>query len=199
MSNQTAADRLAATTFPVLDVIRNRWSPRAFADRPVSEETLQQVFEAAAWAPSAMNEQPWRYIYAHRTDEAAFQQLFDCLVPGNQLWARHAPVLVLALMKTEYANGKPNTTAMHDLGMANSHLILEATALGVHGHFMGGFDADKARATFGLPTNLEPVVMLSLGYLGRAEQLEEPFLSREQAPRQRHPVAAFAFSGQLPN
>ena len=199
MTNQTAASRHATTDFPVLDVIRQRWSPRAFAEQPVPEPALQQVFEAAAWAPSAMNEQPWRYIYAHREDAAAFQQLFDCLLPGNQPWARHAPVLVLALTKTDFANGTPNAAALHDLGLANSHLILEATALGLHGHFMGGFDADKARQTFGLPADLQPVVMLALGYLGQAEQLQEPFLSREQAPRQRRPVASFAFAGQLPN
>ncbi|NVO31360.1 nitroreductase family protein [Hymenobacter lapidiphilus] len=199
MSNQTAASRLAATSAPVLDVIRQRWSPRAFANRPVPEQAVQQLFEAAAWAPSAMNEQPWRYIYAHRADETAFRQLFDCLVPGNQAWARQAPVLMLALTKTAFSNGQANAAALHDLGMANSHLILEATALGLHGHFMGGFEADKARAAFGLPDDLQPVVMLALGYLGQAEQLEEPFLSREQAPRQRRPVTAFAFQGQLPN
>ncbi|SDY51853.1 nitroreductase family protein [Hymenobacter psychrophilus] len=191
--------RTATTTFPVLDVIRQRWSPRAFADQPVPEQALQQLFEAAAWAPSAMNEQPWRYLYAHRADEAAFRQLFDCLLPGNQPWARHAPVLVLALAKTTFSNDTPNAAALHDLGMANSHLILEATALGLHGHFMGGFDADKAREAFGLPANLQPVVIMALGYLGRAEQLDEPFLSREQAPRQRRSVAAFAFPGQLPS
>ena len=105
---------------------------------------------------------------------------------------------MLALVQTGYANGTPNAAALHDLGMANSHLILEATALGLHGHFMGGFDAAKARELFELPAGLQPVVMLALGYLGQPEQLDEPFLSREHAPRQRRPVTDFAIDGQLP-
>ncbi len=188
----------APTTYPILEAIRQRWSPRAFADQPVPDAALQQVFEAAAWAPSAMNEQPWRYIYAHRANQPAFQKMVDCLLPGNQPWARHAPVLLLALAKTHYDNGSANGAALHDVGMANSHLILEATALGLHGHFMGGFDAEKTRAAFGLPESLQPVVFIALGYLGRAEQLEEPFLSREQAARQRREPADFAFPQALP-
>ncbi|WP_426490365.1 nitroreductase family protein [Hymenobacter sp. 102] len=188
----------ANTTFPVQEAIRQRWSPRAFASYPVAPETLQQLFEAAAWAPSAMNAQPWRYIYAHHADTEAFQQLTECLLPGNQPWARHAPVLILALAQTQYDNGTPNGAALHDLGLANGNLILEATALGLHGHFMGGFDRDKVKHTFQLPDTLEPVVILALGYIGNAEQLEEPFLSREKAPRQRKAVAEIAFHRQLP-
>ncbi|MCA8832724.1 nitroreductase family protein [Hymenobacter pini] len=188
----------APTTFPVQETIRKRWSPRAFASYPVAPDTLQQIFEAASWAASAMNEQPWRYIYAHHADTEAFQQLVDCLMPGNQPWARNAPVLILALAKTQYDNGTPNGAALHDLGLANGNLILEATALGLHGHFMGGFDRAKAQETFHLPENLQPAVMIALGYLGDAEQLEEPFLSREKAPRQRKPLSETVFHKQLP-
>ncbi|RSK32448.1 nitroreductase family protein [Hymenobacter metallilatus] len=188
----------ATTTFPVLETIRKRWSPRAFASYPVAPDTLQQVFEAASWAASAMNEQPWRYIYAHHADKEAFAKMVDCLLPGNQPWAQHAPVLILALAKTQYDNGSPNGAALHDLGLANGNLILEATALGLHGHFMGGFDRAKAQATFQLPDSLQPAVMIALGYLGDAEQLEEPFLSREKTPRQRKSVAEIAFHQHLP-
>lgn len=188
----------APTTFPVLETIRKRWSPRAFASYPVAPEALHQVFEAASWAPSAMNEQPWRYIYAHHANQEAFQKMVDCLLPGNQPWAKHAPVLILALAKTHYDNGQANSAALHDLGMANATLILEATALGLYGHFMGGFDRAKAQEAFHLPEGLQPVVMLALGYLGEADQLEEPFLSREKAPRQRKPITEFAFEQQLP-
>ena len=124
--------------------------------------------------------------------------MVDCLMPGNQPWAKNAPVLILALAKTEYDNGTPNGAALHDLGMANANLILEATALGLHGHFMGGFDRAKAQEVFQLPATLQPVVMIALGYLGDAEQLEEPFLSREKAPRQRKPLADITFHKQLP-
>lgn len=188
----------APTSFPVQENIRKRWSPRAFAATPVAPETLHQIFEATSWAASAMNEQPWRYIYAHHADEANFQKMVDCLLPGNQPWAKNAAVLVLALAKTHFDNGTPNGAALHDLGLANGNLILEATALGLHGHFMGGFDRAKATELFQLPEGLQPVVMIALGYQGEAEQLEEPFLSREKAPRQRRHHAEIAFQNQLP-
>ncbi|WP_400192236.1 nitroreductase family protein [Hymenobacter sp. B81] len=188
----------APTQRPVHELIRSRWSPRAFTQQPVAQETLEQVFEAASWAFSAMNEQPWRYVYAHRSDTAAYQRLLDCLLPGNQPWARHAPVLMVALMKTHYDNGQLNRTAMHDVGAANATLMLEATALGLSGHVMGGFDYAKTREALNLPDTLDPVAFLALGYRGAADELDEPFRSREQAPRSRKPVAAFAFPGQLP-
>jgi len=188
----------APTEYPVHELIRNRWSPRAFTDQAVAPETVGQLFEAASWAASAMNEQPWRYIYAHRADTAAFQKMVDCLMPGNQPWAKNAAVLILSLTKTHYANGTPNGAALHDLGLANGNLILEATALGLHGHFMGGFDRAKAKEVFQLPDDLQPAVMIALGYLGAAEHLEEPFLSRESTARQRKPLAEIAFQNQLP-
>ncbi|TGE23604.1 nitroreductase family protein [Hymenobacter metallicola] len=191
--------KTAPTTYPVHELIRNRWSPRSFSPQPIAPDTLGQVFEAATWAASAMNEQPWRYIYAHRADTEAFQKLVDCLMPGNQPWAKNAAVLILALTKTHYDNGTPNGAALHDLGLANGNLILEATALGLHGHFMGGFHRDKVQETFQLPENLQPAVIIALGYQGEAELLEEPFLSREKAPRQRKSVAEIAFEAHLPS
>jgi len=187
------------TTYPVHELIRQRWSPRAFSAQPVAPEALEQVLEAASWAASAMNEQPWRYIYAHKSDTEAFNRLLSCLLPGNQGWAKHAPVLVLSLVKTHYDNGNLNRTAMHDVGSANATMFLEATALGLHGHIMGGFDMDRTRETFNLPEGLEPVVFIALGYVGAAEQLEEPFRSRETAPRKRKPLAEFAFQNQFPD
>jgi nitroreductase len=186
------------TTYALHDLIRQRWSPRAFSAQPVPQETLNQVLEAASWAPSAMNAQPWRYLYAHQADTDTFAKLVDCLLPGNQPWARHAAVLVVALMQTHYDNGTPNATAQHDLGMANANLILEATALGLHGHFMGGFDAAKTRTAFNLPEGLQPVTFIALGYIGVAEQLEEPFRAREATPRSRKPLAEIAFHERLP-
>ncbi|MBD2720858.1 nitroreductase family protein [Hymenobacter armeniacus] len=188
----------APTTYPVHELIRSRWSPRSFAAQPVAQETLNQVFEAASWAFSAMNAQPWQYIYAHKADTEAFQKILDTLMPGNQPWAQNAAVLIIALAKTQYDNGQPNGAALHDLGAANATLFLEATALGLHGHVMGGFDREKVRRDFHLPEGLEPAVVIGLGYLGAAEQLEEPFLSREKAARSRKPVAEFAFQNELP-
>ncbi|TGE13974.1 nitroreductase family protein [Hymenobacter elongatus] len=191
--------KTAPTTYPVHELIRNRWSPRSFAPTAVAPETMNQLFEAASWAASAMNEQPWRYLYAHHSDTETFGKLVDCLMAGNQPWAKNAAVLVVALAKTHYDNGAPNGAALHDVGLANGNLILEATALGLHGHFMGGFDAAKTRAAFQLPDTLQPVVVIALGYRAEAEQLEEPFLSREKAPRQRKSVGEIAFHQQLPD
>ena len=188
----------APTHYPVHELIRSRWSPRSFSAQPVAQEQLNQVFEAASWAFSAMNLQPWQYIYAHKADTEAFQKILDCLMPGNQPWAKNAPVLIIALARTTTPDGQPNGAAMHDLGAANATLILEATALGLHGHLMGGFDRDKTRRDFNLPDSLTPAVVIALGYAGAAEQLEEPFLSREKAARARKPVAEFAFQNELP-
>lgn len=188
----------APTTYPVHDLIRSRWSPRSYSAQPVEQEKLNQIFEAASWAFSAMNAQPWQYIYAHKADTAAFQKIFDTLMPGNQPWAKNAPVLIIALAKTAYDNGQPNGAALHDLGAANATLFLEATALGLHGHLMGGFDREKLRRDFNLPDNVTPAVVMALGYLGEAEQLEEPFLSREKAARNRKPLSEFVFQNELP-
>ena len=188
----------APTTYPVHDLIRSRWSPRSYSAQSVAQDTLNQVFEAASWAFSAMNAQPWQYIYAHKADAAAFQKIFDTLMPGNQPWAKNAPVLIIALARTQYDNGQPNGAALHDLGAANATLFLEATALGLHGHLMGGFDREKLRRDFNLPENLTPAVVMALGYLGAAEQLEEPFQSREKAARNRKPLSEFVFQNELP-
>ncbi|MBO2009241.1 nitroreductase family protein [Hymenobacter negativus] len=188
----------ANTTYPVHELIRNRWSPRSFSAQPIAPDTLNQLFEAASWAFSAMNAQPWQYIYAHKADTEAFQKILDTLMPGNQPWAKNAAVLIIALANTRHENGQPNGAAMHDLGAANATLFLEATALGIYGHVMGGFDREKVRRDFNLPEELAPAVVMGLGYLGPAEQLQEPFLSREAAPRARKPVAEFAFQHELP-
>ncbi|WP_216688562.1 nitroreductase family protein [Hymenobacter siberiensis] len=188
----------APTTYPVHDLIRSRWSPRSYSAQPIAQDTLNQVFEAASWAFSAMNAQPWQYIYAHKADTTAFQKILDTLMPGNQPWAKNAPVLIIALAKTQFDNGQPNGAALHDLGAANATLFLEATAMSLHGHVMGGFDREKLRQNFNLPDNVAPVAVLALGYLGEAELLEEPFLSREKAARNRKPLVEFVFHNELP-
>jgi nitroreductase len=186
------------TTYPVHELIRQRWSPRAFSAQQVAPEALEQVLEAASWAFSAMNEQPWRYIYAHKSDTEAFNRLLSCLLPANQAWAKHAPVLILSLVKTHYDNGTLNRTAMHDVGAANATLFLEATALGLHGHVLGGFDMARTREVLNLPESLEPVAFISLGYVGTPDQLDEPFRARETAARKRKPLVEFAFQNELP-
>ncbi len=189
--------KVAPASSAVAELIRRRWSPRAFdATRPVAADTLHTLFEAASWAPSSSNEQPWLFAYAHRAD-AEFGKFLACLVPANQVWAKDAAVLVLALARTTTAaTGKPNAYAAHDTGAATTTLLLQATEMSLHGHVMAGFDKAKARVDFELPESVEPLTLIALGYLGDADALAEPLKGRELAPRTRKPVHEFAFQGK---
>lgn len=181
-------DKLAATQQPVQDLIRKRWSPRAFSSDGIATEDLQTILEAASWAASANNEQPWRYFYG-KNGQSGFDTIFRTLMPGNQPWAKNAAVLLVSVArKTFAANGKPNPFAQHDVGMANAQLLLQAAALNIYGHAMGGFDKETLRQVLHLPEDQEPVCVIALGYKAPAETLEEPYLSRELAPRTRKPL-----------
>lgn len=177
-------NKTANTQYPVNSLIKERWSARAFSDKNISEELVNQFVEAAAWAASSMNEQPWLYYAAHR-GTAAFEQMTNLLMPGNQAWAKDAAVLLLSIARKTFSNGNPNRHYMHDVGAANQNLMLEATANGVLGHLMGGFDVIKTKEVFELTDDLDPVVVIALGYPGNAEQLPAPFNEREVAPRSR--------------
>lgn len=180
----------------VHNLIEKRWSPRAFTGTAVGEEQLEALFEAARWAPSAMNEQPWRYIYATQDDPEAYERLLNCLVEANQVWAKNAPVLFLSVAKTTYDfNGNVNGHAWHDVGMATANLVLQATDLDLHVHLMGGFSADKARVALGIPDGYDPVAMGAIGYVGDPEALPEHLKARELAPRQRKPLQDIVFNG----
>jgi nitroreductase len=190
--------KIPTTVFPVADFVTARWSPRAFSAQAISQDTLHTLLEAASWAPSSMNEQPWVFCYAHR-GSPEFQQYFDCLMPGNQGWANRAAVLVLALAhKTFPANGKPNRHAMFDTGAAVTTLLMQAASLDIYGHIMGGFDMVKAHTELGIPDSYEISSILALGYIESADTLEEPFKARELQPRSRKPLAEFVFEGKLP-
>jgi len=180
----------------VNELIQNRWSPRAFDNRPVETEKLKAIFEAARWAPSAMNEQPWRFIYATKDNPEAYEKLLSTLVEANQVWAKEAPVLIVAVAKTDYSSfDARNSHAWHDTGMATANLALQATELDLHLHVMGGFSADKAREVLGIPEGYEPVSVIALGYQGDADQLSEPLKERETAPRNRKPLQEIVFNG----
>ncbi|GAB3819943.1 nitroreductase family protein [Pontibacter rugosus] len=179
----------------VHSLIENRWSPRAFSSETVSEEQLASLFEAARWAPSAMNEQPWRFIYASKENGEDFERLFSCLVEGNS-WAKHASALFVTIAKKNYDfNGQPNGIARHDVGLATANILLQATDLGLHVHLMGGFNAAKAQDVLGIPEGFEPVAMGAVGYVGDPESLPEALKERELAPRQRKPLNEIAFKG----
>jgi len=181
----------ATTVYPLHPVIKNRWSARAFDHKALSPEALNTLLEAASWAPSAMNEQPWRYVAALKQQEAGFAKLLSVLNPANASWAKGAAALLLSYAKTRSQSGVPNASALHDTGMANQNLLLQGMSMDIYGHVMGGFDQQKARELFGIGEDCEPVCIIALGYLGNPESLEEPFLTREVTPRSRKALADF--------
>jgi nitroreductase len=179
---------------PIHPLIAERWSPVAFSDQPVDPVVVRALLEAARWAPSAYNEQPWAYLVAIRQEPEAYARLLGCLVPGNQAWAQHAPVLMIGLARTRLAhNGKPNRHALHDLGQASALLTVEATVHGLQVHQMGGIDAEAIAERFGLPEDVEAVTGLAIGYPGDPTSLPEPLASRDRSPRARKPQQQFVF------
>ena len=185
----------ANTGAPVHELIRNRWSPRAFADKPVAPEVLQSVFEAARWAPSSNNEQPWAYLVATNDDAENFVKMVSILVEFNAGWAQHAPVLALSVAHLKTREGQPNRVALHDVGSATAQLTFEANARGLLVHQMAGFDAQKARQFFAIPEDWEPVAAMAIGYPGDPQRLPDRLRERELAPRSRKPPAEFVMTG----
>jgi nitroreductase len=190
-------EKAAQTDAPVNDLIRRRWSPRAFADRPVEPEKLRSLFEAARWAASCANAQPWHFIVATRDDSENFQRLLDCFNDNNRGWTKNVPVIGLSVAALLFEqNGNPNRHAFHDVGQAAATLAIEAVDLGLQLHQMGGIFPEKAREFFGIPAGYEAVTGLAIGYPGDPNSLPEKLREREVAPRQRKPVESFLFSGQ---
>jgi len=191
-------EKPAETAHPIEELLRRRWSPRAFAERLVEPEKLASIFEAARWSASCFNEQPWNFIVATRDDPAEFARLLSCLVDGNQAWAARAPVLMVSVARLNFAqNDKPNRTAIHDVGLATAHLILQAMAMGLFVHPMAGFYPDKVRELYGVPDGYEPVVAIAIGYPGDPATLSESLSQRELAPRTRKAQEEFTFRGRF--
>ena len=185
----------AKTDYPVHDLIQNRWSPRAFSDNPVSPETLRSLFEAARWAPSSSNEQPWAFIVGTKDDLETHSKILSTLVEFNQGWAKHAPVLAIAVSQMEFARNKtPNRNAFYDTGAAVAHLTAEATSRGLFVHQMAGFDPQKAIEVFHIPKGWEPIAAFAIGYPGDPNALPDKLRERELAPRSRKPISEFVMS-----
>jgi nitroreductase len=190
-------DKRASTAYPIHELLATRWSPYAFQDRPVPEADLLSVFEAARWAASSFNEQPWTYIVATKDDPEQFQRVLSCLVDFNQAWARAAPVLALGVASLRFArNGQVNRAAVHDLGLAAGNLLVEATARGLFVHQMLGIHPDKARQTFDIPEGFEAWTAIAIGYRGEPTTLPDGLRERELMTRQRKPLSQFVFSGK---
>lgn len=149
--------------FPVLTEIEQRKSIRAFSGRPVEQAGIRRLFEAARWSFSSSNEQAWTYLYATK-DQPLWNELFECLAPSNQEWCRYAPMLVLALARTETSKGKPYRHNLHDVGASTMLMALQAVHMGLQIHPMAGFDGEKAREKFHIPPTFETVTMIAVGY-----------------------------------
>lgn len=190
--------KLAITSQPIHDLLANRWSGRAYdASQPVTQVQLIRLLEAARWAPSCFGDQPWRFVVCQKAENpAAWQAAFDSLVPGNQAWAINAPVLILVCADTVFShNEKPNKWGAYDTGAAVENLCLQATALGMMAHQMGGFDAEQARAAFKVPERYQILPMVTVGYAAAIETLSDELKERELAPRQRKPLEALFYNG----
>lgn len=187
----------ATPDHPIHELLSMRWSPYAFADLPVSDEDLRSLFEAARWAPSSYNEQPWSYIVARNENAAEFERLLSCLVEGNQAWARSAPVLALGCTSLNFKlNNKPNAAALHDLGLASANLVLEAGVRALSVHQMIGILPDRARELYHIPAGVQALTALAIGYATGPDALAEPYRARDLASRQRKKLAEFVFTGQ---
>lgn len=180
----------ASLDHPVHSLIERRWSPYAFSDKPVDPADLASLLEAARWAPSSYNEQPWRFIVATRDNPEAYRRLLECLVPANREWAGKVPVLMLSVASMNFAkNGKPNRHAWHDVGLASAMLALQAADIGLAAHFMAGFDVDRARESFAIPDGFEPAAAIAVGHHPAESAGESP------SPRNRRPLDEFAYAG----
>ncbi|HUB31334.1 MAG TPA: nitroreductase family protein [Terracidiphilus sp.] len=185
----------APTDEEVLPVVRTRWSPRSFSDRQVSAADLRKVFEAARWAPSSFNEQPWRFLLGVRGSDA-YQKIASALGEFNQSWALSAPVLILGAAKTRFThNHAENIYGYFDLGAASGFITLQAAALGLHTHQMAGFDHDAARRAFQIPEEYVLGSVIALGYQGEPSALsKEQMVAQETAPRSRKSLSEIVFS-----
>ena len=167
---------------PIHDLLARRWSPRAFAERAVEPEKLRSVLEAARWAPSSFNGQPWSFLVATQDDPADYERMLGCLIEWNQQWAKSAPVLMISLARNAFEhNAKPNRHAFYDVGAAVACLTIEATSLGLAVHQMAGFEPEKVRERYGVPESFEPVSAIALGYVGDANSLSRRGADPSQA------------------
>ena len=191
-------ERKAPTEHGIHDLLAHRWSPRAFAGTPVSKEDLLSLFEAARWAPSCFNEQPWRFLVARKEDGDAYEKMLGCLMEGNASWASAAPVLMITMAESTFArNGNANRHAGHDLGLAVAQMTVEAQSRGLAMHQMGGILVDKIREAYAVPESVEILAGIALGHPGNPDSLPEGLKERELAPRSRNPMADMVFSGSF--
>jgi len=191
-------EKNAITSVPIHDLLNRRWSPRAYdANRPVTRAQLAALLEAGRWSPSCNGVEPWRYLIWDRArDPAGFETAFGCLSENNKKWVQYAPLLLLSIASPDpLGGGRPNRYSQHDTGMASMSIAVQAVALGLVAHQMAGFDAEKARAAFGIPADCTPMAMMAIGYQASPDVLDEETKKKELTPRARKPLTERFFEG----
>lgn len=189
-------NKKANAAFEINPLIESRWSPRVFSEEKVSKEELHQLFEAARWAPSSNNEQPWRFLYAYK-GEVGYPDMFSCLSEFNQKWVGNASLLVFTAIKEKFDNGKDNFHALHDLGLAVGIMTMQAQSMGIAIHQMAGVSWEKAQKVFEIPAGYHVATAIAIGYYGGdLEKLPEDLREKEVAERKRKPQQTFVFEGK---
>jgi nitroreductase len=191
-------DKPVDNEYPIHDLLRRRWSPRAFAQKPVTPEQLRSLFEAVRWSESCFNEQPWRFLVATKKDPTAFEKMLGCLTEGNQRWAQAAPVLIITLAKTTFdADGSTIRTRQYDLGLGVQNLVVQATAMGLMVRQMAGIQIERIREVYHVADDHEVMTGIAVGYQGSLSELHERYHEREQKPRRRIAMRDFVFGGDF--
>lgn len=184
----------------VLDIIKKRWSPFSFSSKPVEENKLNAIFEAARYAPSSSNEQPWMFILVTRETPEQFDDFISFLEESNKIWAKSVYALIVSLARTRYAyKDRPNRFAFHDTGMAVGNMLLQATSMDIYIHQMGGYSVEKVKKYFNLDERIEPVAVMALGYLGDGKELTDELLKRHSTRRPRKVISEYSFRNRLTN
>jgi nitroreductase len=184
----------------ILEIIQERWSPYAFSSAPVEEFKLKAMFEAAGYAPSCNNEQPWLFVIATQDEIEKFNDFAGFLNDANKIWAKNAYALVISMARTKFSySGKSNRWAFHDTGMAVSNLLMQALALDIFVHQMAGYSIEKVKEYFKLTDEIEPVAMMAVGYLGDGAGLTPELLKRDETRRPRKSITEFVFKNSLNN
>lgn len=186
--------------YPVFKSMTERWSPYRFESREVEDERICMCLEAARWAASSYNEQPWSWIVARRQDTQAFETMLGCLLEANQAWAERAGVLIITVIRTTFRrNETPNRVALHDLGASSAQMALQATKLGLQIHQMAGLNLSQARQVYGIPQGHEPQTAIAIGYPDSSEpttDFDKQMHQRESGPRTRLSLTEQTFTGK---
>ncbi len=189
-------EKKAKTDYQIFPLLQMRWSPRTFDDREIQDQELNQLLEAARWAASSYNRQPWRFIYAKKGTEA-YDRIVDCLSDFNKRWAATAPLLLLSAYKEKTENGDDNFHALHDLGLSLGNMGIQAQHMGIVMHHMAGIDWKKAQDLFEVPDGFHITTAIAIGYYGgNVENLPENLREQEVQERTRNPITTFAFEGK---